>query len=176
MPTRRQLITALLAAVPLLATAATPLDLAYNPANTGPAYAWLLDGVRVSADGQRIQVRTQPFGNAVGGTINLGSYPWWITLAAWDHGVGRTGNGDRWRGNAALPATTGRWSTVAVLVPGSNAVYRVKPIATGGIVRGLPGVTWSGTVQGTLTTDGTRGPISGTHLLDFDLHIIGQQQ
>ncbi|MBQ0932154.1 hypothetical protein [Ideonella alba] len=170
----RRLFTALLAAVPLWA-AATPIDLAYNPSNTGPAYAWRLDAVRVSADGRKLQVRTQPSGSLPGGMINLGSYPWWITLVAYDQGAGRTGNGDRWRGNAALPAPTGRWATVATLALGSGTVYRVRPIATGGIVRGLPGVTWSGTVQGTLTTDGTRGPLDASHLVDFDLHIVGDQ-
>jgi len=171
----RRLFAALLAAAPLLAAAATPIDLAYNPANTGPAYAWRLDDVRVSADGRKLQVRTQPSANLPGGMINLGTYPWWITLVAYDQGVGRTGNGDRWRGNAALPAPTSRWATVATLEPGSQTVYRVKPIATGGIVRGLPGVTWSGTVQGTLTTDGSRGALDASHLTDFDLHIIGEQ-
>lgn len=170
----RRLSAALLAAAPLLADA-TPIDLAYSPANTGPSYTWRLDAVRVSADGRKLQVRTQPTAGLPGGMINLGSYPWWITLVSYDHGVGRTGNGDRWRGNAALPTPTSRWATVATLEPGSNTVYRIAPITTGGVVRGMPGVTWTGTVQGTLTTDGTRGALNGSQLLDFDLHIIGDQ-
>lgn len=153
----------------------TPLDLAYNPANTGPSYLWQLNAVRVSADGRKLQVRTQPTAQLAGGIINLGSYPWWITLVSYDHGVGWTRNGDRWRGSGALPAPTHLWATVAVLQPGSSHVYRVLPMATAGIVRGQPGASWTGTVQGTLTTDGTRGALDASHLIDFDLHIIGEQ-
>ena len=174
-PITRRTCALLIAAAPWMAAAATPIDLAYNPANTGPAYARRLDAVRVTADGRQLQVSTQPRAGLPGGMINLGSYPWWITLVAYDQGVGQTSNGDRWRGSALVPPSSARWVTVATLVPGTASVYQVRPMATGGTVRGLPGVSWTGTVQGHLTTDGTRGALGAQNLIDFDLHILGEQ-
>lgn len=165
-----------LGALSALGAQAAPLDLAYNRANTGPSYTYTLLGASVSADGQKLQLKATPVGTEPGGRITLGTYPWWVTVAGF--GADKTGlarNGDRYRGTGAIAAPKRQRYTVATLVPGSSHVYQLRAVPMSGIIRGYPGAVWNGELQGTLTTDGSRGPITGANLVDFDLHIVGTQ-
>ena len=170
----------LIAACGLLGTAAlpahaAPLDLHYTGANTGGPAQWLAEGLSVSADGQKLQLRTQPFGSRTGGVLNFGQYPWWVTVASYDQGQGLSTVGDRYRGQGTPRSGSGQRVTIATLVPGSTQLYRLRPVALSGIIRGVPGATWSGQLQGTITTDGSRGAIGTAQLQDMDLHVIGTQ-
>lgn len=177
-PTRRRcwLISAVASLLTVAAPAsqAAPLDLHYTTANTGGPTQWQVEGVSVSADGRKLQIRTLPFDGRAGGILNLGQYPWWLTVASFDQGVGLSRCGDRYRGEGVPRSGSGQRATIATLVPGSTRTFRLRPVAMSGIIRGIPG-GWSGTLQGTITTDGSVGPLVASQLLDIDLHIVGTQ-
>ena len=154
--------------------ATLPLALSYTPANTN-ALSHQLIGVAVSADGQRLTVRTRGVAGRGGGLMNFGGYPWWITVAdfaPFGGGPAQAANGDRWRGNGALVPPAGKRYVAARLKPGSLHVYELTPVAMSGVTRGYVG-GWTGTLTGTLTTDGTRGRLTAANVVDFDLHVNG---
>lgn len=132
-------------------------------------------GVSVSADGRDLRVRTTPFKGNAAGRLNFGGYPWWITVAdfaPYGGGPGRALNGDAYRGSGVLPTPAGKWHTMATLVPGSNNVYQVTEVAMSGIHRGWVG-GWTGTLSGTITTDGVRGNVKIANIMAYELHIDG---
>jgi hypothetical protein len=154
--------------------ATLPLALSYTPANTNMLHTSLV-GVSVSADGQRLTVRTTGVAGRPGGLLNLGGYPWWITVADFAPASGQgpqAANGDRWRGTGPLNVAAGRLYVAARLKPGTTNVFELRPVEMSGITRGYVG-GWTGTLTGTLTTDGTRGRLQPANLIDFDLHVDG---
>ncbi len=165
------------AAVLLLASAAasaqTPLTLAYNPSTTNLIYTATV-GVRVTPDGSAMQVSTAPSGSYQGGLLNFGNYPWWVSVADFTAGnkSGFARNGDAYRGTGPLPTPASRQYTVARLVPGTTNVYAIEPVPMTGMIRGSVD-TWTGTMHGTITTDGRRGRLVPTNIIDFDIVIEG---
>ncbi len=152
---------------------ATPLLLAYNPSNTNLIYNNPV-GVKVSPDGQKLQVTTRPVSPYQGGLLNFGNYPWWITVADFSVGnkVGTARNGDMYRGTGALTPPAGQLYTIAKLMPGTTNVYQLTPVDMTGVIRGNQG-SFTGTMHGTITTDGQRGRLTGTNIIDFDIVIEG---
>jgi hypothetical protein len=152
---------------------ATPLLLAYNPSNTNLIYNNPV-GVKVSADGQKLQVTTRPVSPYQGGLLNFGKYPWWITVADFSVGnkVGTARNGDMYRGTGKLTPPSGQLYTIATLMPGTTNVYQLTPVDMTGVIRGNQG-SFVGTMQGTITTDGHLGKLVGTNIIDFDIVIEG---
>jgi hypothetical protein len=152
----------------------TPLALTYKAA-APLSYNNLVQGVSVSPDGHDLRVRATPFKGYTGGRLFFGGYPYWISVAdfaPYGGGQGRALNGDAYRGTGLLPTPTGKWHTMATLVPGSNNVYQVNEVAMSGIRRGWVG-GWTGTLSGTITTDGHRGNLRIANIMAYELHVDG---
>jgi hypothetical protein len=158
--------------------AAVTLPLALTYQATAPlSYNNTALGVSVTADGRELQVRTTPFKGNAAGRLTFGGYPWWISVAdfaPYGGGPGRALNGDAFRGTGLLPTPVGKWHTMATLVPGSNNVYQVVEVPMTGIHRGYVG-GWTGTLSGTITTDGVRGQVKIANIMAYELHVDGEE-
>ena len=153
--------------------ATTPLLMSYNPGNTDLTKTLPL-GVRVSPDGQAMLVTTRPTGAYQGGLLQFGTYPWWVSVADCTAGkkVCNARTGDFYRGTGPLVAPDGMFYTVATLMAGTTNVYELKDVDMTGILRGGQG-SFVGTMRGTITTDGRRGKILPTNIIDFDIVAEG---
>lgn len=140
---------------------------AFNPGTASPVSA---SGVQVSPDGSAITVDTSPNGVDDGGTLAFGTFgplrEYGVKVADF--------TGPYARGGQALYLAGAAWNTVGLREP--NASQRVVGTrsAVGSAVYQLVPVRFASgeRMVGTLTTDGSVGPLAASQIVDWDIRVV----